>query len=55
MNKNVYIVGDMVVTLTEEEYRETFTEQQIKDLENNNSIEWIDENGEDHVVRLISN
>jgi len=53
MDKNVYIVNDLVVTLTESEYQDTFTQEQIDSLENEETIEWIDEEGQDHFVRLI--
>lgn len=55
MYRSVYIVGDLVVDFTEDEYIASFTDDQIADLEAGGSIEWIDEDGIDHIVRLILN
>jgi hypothetical protein len=53
MIKKVYIVGDVIVDFTEEEYYETFTNEEIKLLEKGETIQWVDEIGYDHAVRLI--
>jgi hypothetical protein len=55
MNKNVYIVGDLPISLTEEEYLDLFSKEEIKRLEKNETIDWTDSRGNDHKVRLVSN
>lgn len=54
MDRIVYIIGDVPVTLTQEEYEGNFSEDQVTSLEAGETIEWIDPDGQDHLVRLIS-
>jgi hypothetical protein len=55
MNKTVYIINDLPIILSEDEYASTFTKEQIESLEKGETVEWIDEDGTDHSVRLIKN
>lgn len=50
--KSVYIVGDLTVDLTMEEYEETFNEEQRSKLEDGELIRWSDPDGEEHDVGL---
>ena len=54
MDKNVYIVGDLPITLTKIDYLQIFSEEERIELENGKEIDWIGVNGEVHKVRLIN-
>jgi len=55
MNKSVYIVGDLPVSLTEEEYLDLFSKEEIDRLEKKQTIEWTDSRGNTHFVCLVQN
>jgi len=52
--KIIYIEGDIPIEMSDEEFEDVFSEDQIKDLESGESIMWIDEDGVDHIVNLIN-
>lgn len=54
-DKTLYIAGDLPVTLSEEEYNETFSPDEIRKLEGGESIQWSDVGNESHKVKLIKN
>lgn len=55
MYKTVYILNDVPVLLTQEEYEETFSKEEIISLEEGKTINWVDKDNITHPVRLIHN
>lgn len=53
MRFRVLVKGDIPITLTKEEFVDTFTGKEIELLLNGNEIEWKDEAGEIHLVSLL--